>query len=283
MHPDLEKLKSLQEIDREIQRLNDEIATLPKRVALIEAKLASSRAELEKHKAGIKQAESARRNFESEIQSQQQKISKYREQSLEVKTNEQYKALMHEVEFAEKNIREQEEKILQAMLDNEAHEKAQKAAEVELKIETAEIEKEKIEAHTRTEQDQKELAEWNARRSAVRREITPAVLAHYDRVLPARKTALAEALAQKCSACNVMLRPQKYDEIRSNQQIITCDSCSRILFYDPAHEPAPPPPPAAKRKRKTKATEAAVENELAEPQTTSEIVAELEDEKISVS
>jgi uncharacterized protein len=249
MNPDLESLKSLQEVDREILRLQEEIAALPRRVAVIEAKLADSKAQLESHKGALKNTELARRNLEHEIQGEQQKISKYREQSLDVKTNEQYKALMHEVEFADRNIRACEDKILQSMEDAEGHERAMKATEGELKAESAEIEKEKAEARARSEADEKELAEWTTKRNQLRAKISPDVLENYDRVVAVRKTGLAEARDQKCSGCNVMLRPQKYDELRGNQHIITCESCGRILFYDPAHEAPPAAPPKGRRKK----------------------------------
>src|SRR5205814_847751 len=204
----------------------------------------------------------SRRKFEHEIQAEQQKIPKYRDQSLEVKTNEQYKALMHEIEFAQQSIRAAEDRILQAMLDAEGHEKAIKGAEAELKAESAEVEKEKAETRARTEQDEKELGEWSGQRQQLRSGITPEVLANYDRVVTMRKTALAEAREQHCMACNVMLRPQKYDEIRSNQYIMSCDSCSRILFYEPANEPAPAEKP--KKKKKPQPTETQ-EAEVAAP------------------
>lgn len=248
MNSDLEKLKTLDEVDREIQRLNEEVAALPVRVAAIEAKLAGIKAEIEAHQAGIKQSESARRKLESDIQAQQQKISKYRDQSLDVKTNEQYKALMHEIGFAEAEIRLCEDNILERMVEAEGHEAALRTSQAEFRAQEAAAQKEKAEAHSRTQQDQKELAEWSAKRESLRGGITPEVLAHYDRVRPARKTALAEARDQKCSACNVVLRPQTYDEVRSNQHIIVCDSCQRFLYYDPAHEPAPPAKPKTKRK-----------------------------------
>ncbi len=263
MHPDLERLKSLQEVDREIQRLTDEIATLPRRVADVEAKLASAKSQIEQEKSKIKQNDAAKRGFESEIQSLQQKISKYREQSLDVKTNEQYKAFLHEIEFAEKQVRDYEEKILVTMVEAESHEKNLKAAETEFKTQGTLIEKEKAEVRARSEEDEKALAEWQAKRGELRAGIPAQPLEHYDRILPARKTALAEAIAQKCSACNVMLRPQKYDEIRSNSQIMICDSCSRFLFYDPSHEPPPAPPkPTRKRKSKSESTDG-VEGEAA--------------------
>jgi uncharacterized protein len=249
MNPDLEKLISLQAADREVERLNDEIANLPKRVAAIEAKLAKEKAAVERAKTAIKTNDATRRKLEVEIQAQQQKISKYREQSLEVKTNEQYKALLHEIQFAEQEIRAAEDKILEAMVDTEAREKELKTAETELKQAATEIETEKAEARRRTEQDEKELASWQQQRQGLGAAISTASLEHYDRVMKMRKSAIAEARDQKCSACNVMLRPQTYDEIRSNEKIIVCDSCYRILFFDPAHQTQEPAPTKARKKK----------------------------------
>lgn len=249
MNSDLEKLISLQAADLEIERLNQEIVSLPKRVAVIEAKLAEERAAVERAKAAIKANDATRRKLEGDIQAQQQKISKYRDQSLEVKNNEQYRALLSEIQFAEREIRAAEDKILEAMVDTEAREKELKAVEAELKQATAEIETEKAEARRRTEEDQKQLATWQEKRQGLRSGISAEPLAHYDRIIRARKTVIAEARQQKCSTCNVKIRPQTYDEIRSNEKIIVCDSCSRILFYDPAHEP-PVEAPAKPRKKK---------------------------------
>lgn len=238
MHPDLEKLIALQQADAEVARLREEIAALPRRVAVIEAQLAGTRAEIEKAQQALAATQAARRKLETEIQDHREKISKYRDQSLAVKTNEQYKALLHEIEFTERHIRAAEDKILEGMVDSDAREATLKAAEAELREETAEIEREKAEARARTAEDEKLLAEQNGRRDAWRGSITPDVLQHYDRVLHLRKIAVAEARAQTCLLCNVLLRPQTYNEVRSNEQIMTCDSCGRILYYDPAHQAA---------------------------------------------
>ena len=256
MNPDLEKLISLAEADREVLRLKEEIALLPRRVAVIEEQLAGTRARLEKAKEALAADQRNRRRLETEIQGHQEKISKYRDQSLIVKTNDQYKALMHEIEFAQKEIRACEDKMLEAMVDSEAQEAELKAAEAELKEETAEIEKEKAVARERTAVDEEQLAEWNAKRNGLRAGITADVVERYDRVLAHRKdSALAEARAHQCGACHVMLRPQTYAEIRTNAQIVECDSCSRILYYDPSHEPPPPEPARPKSKRRAAAAD----------------------------
>src|SRR5579872_5631978 len=168
MNSDLEKLIELEKADREIGRLNDEVAALPRRVAAIEEKLADDKAAVEHAKTAIKSNEAARRKLESEIQAAQQKIIKYREQSSSVKTNEEYRALMHEVEFAEKQISGCEDKILELMIGLENEEKALKVAEAELKTEAADVEKEKAEARVRTAEDEKLLAGLKGKRDELR-------------------------------------------------------------------------------------------------------------------
>src|SRR5215470_14866195 len=182
MNADLEKLIELEKIDREIARLSEEVATLPKRVAAIEEKLAGD-------KAAIKANEAGRRKLETEIQGVQQKIVKYREQSSSVKTNDEYRALMHEVEFAEKQISGCEDKILELMISLDAEDKSLKAAEIDLKAEAAEVEKEKTEARQRTAEDKKQLKELAEKRSHLRGEVGDGSLAHYDRVMRQRKSA----------------------------------------------------------------------------------------------
>ncbi len=266
MNADLEKLIELEKVDREITRLSDEVAALPKRVAAIEGKLAEHKAAVEKAKAQIKTNESSRRQLEADIKGFQEKIIKYRSQSSSVKTNDEYRALMHEVEFAEKQISGCEDKILELMISLESEEKSLKQAEAELKAESADVEKEKAEARVRTAEDEKLLTGLKEKRSGLRNGVNDSALAHYDRVMRQRKSAISEARDQKCLACFVMIRPQTWQEIRTNEQIVTCSSCGRILYFDPANEtPAEPP----KKKAKPRAAEAESEAEtVPEPEIT---------------
>ena len=265
MNTDLERLIELEKVDREVARLSDEVAALPKRVSAIEEKLAEHKAAVEKAKARIKGNEASRRQFEADIKGFQEKIVKYRSQSSSVKTNDEYRALMHEVEFAEKQISGCEDKILELMISLESEEKALKQAEADLKAEAADVEKEKADARVRTAEDEKLLAGLKEKRSALRSGVNESALAHYDRVMRQRKSAISEARGQKCLACFVMLRPQIWQEIRNNDQIVTCSSCGRILYFDPANEVVAEPP---KKKTKTRPAETETEPEAeATPET----------------
>jgi uncharacterized protein len=236
MLPEIENLLRLQEADKEIRRLQEEIAEFPKRVAAIERKLAGTKAGLEAAQAAVKADEATRRKYDTAINDLRGKISKYRDQSLDVRTNEQYKALLHEIQFAEKEIAAIEDKILELMLNADARDKEVKAAQAELKAEAAEIEKEKVEARQRTAEDEKQLAQWRGKRDQMRAGVNEDLLRHYERVAKFRGSGISEVRDHKCMACQVMLRPQTYNEVRTGQQTVVCDSCQRILYFNPANE-----------------------------------------------
>lgn len=236
MLPEIENLLRLQDADKEIRRLQDEIAEFPKRAAAIEKKLAGTQVQLEKAQGAVKADEAARRKFDTTISDLRGKISKYRDQSLDVKTNEQYKALLHEIQFAEQEIAATEDKILELMVNAEGRDKEVKAAQAQMKAEAAEIEKEKNKAREVTAEDEKKLAEVRGKREQMRAGVNEDLLRHYERVAKFRGSGISEVLDHKCMACQVMLRPQTYNEVRTGQQTIVCDSCQRILYFNPAHE-----------------------------------------------
>jgi len=258
MTSDLQNLIELQQIDSQIAALRAEIAALPKHVAAIEAKLAGSKAKVEAAVAAGKADDAARRKHESDIRDQQQKISKYRNQSLNVKTNDEYRALMHEIQFAETNIAKLEDKILELMVAADTRKQTLKKAEAELMADAAENDREKEEARQRTAADEKELAELATRRDDLRAAVNEDVLRHYDRVLKLRGTALAAVYEkQMCSGCSVLLRPQMFQDVMTNQQFLTCDTCKRILYY----VPPPPKPEDEKSTKKTAVPEPAPPSE----------------------
>src|SRR3954466_1284300 len=249
MLPDIENLLKLQDIDREIRRLQDEVADFPKRVAVIELKLAGTKSQLSKAEAAVKADEAARRKYETSISELRGKISKYRDQSLDVKTNDQYKALLHEIQFAEKEIAANEDKILELMVNADTRDKEVKVAKAELKAEMAEIEQEKEQARQRTAEDEKLLTEARAKRDGLRGGIREDLLRHYERVSKFRGSGISEVRDHKCMACQVMLRPQTYNDVRSGKETVVCDSCQRILYFNPKEELAEQKPGLNRSKR----------------------------------
>jgi predicted nucleic acid-binding Zn-ribbon protein len=234
MLPDLRLVVRLQDIDNRLAELQREIAALPKHVAEIEKRLVSHERKLEADRSALNANSKERRKCEGDIQVQEQKVSKLKDQMLQAKTNEQYRAFQNEIEYCQKEIRKSEDRILELMSESEPLERNVKAAEAALKAEKAEVETEKQQARQRTAEDQKAAAELGQERGSIVKELTPTVYQRYQRVRLARKgTGVAEAIDGRCSVCNMAMRLQYWQDLKKGDQILSCESCQRILYYNP--------------------------------------------------
>jgi len=235
MLQDLALALRLQALDRKIANLENEIATLPKHIASIEKQLESHTRRLEIDRAALSANQRDRKRLEGEIQMHEQKISKLKDQMMQAKTNEQYRAFQNEIAYIEAEIRKAEDKILDLMEQSEPLEKNVKAAENELKAQQQRVEAEKKRARERTAEDQKELARVREERNSVAAQMTPEFYAQYERIRKKTKnTPIADATEGRCDACQIALRPQFFQDLRRGDQIMFCESCGRILTYNPA-------------------------------------------------
>src|SRR6266852_2990629 len=234
MLPDIKLAVRLQDIDNRVAEVTREVSALPKHITEIEKKLESHERKLEADRAALTGNQKDRKRLEGDIQVQQQKISKLRDQMLEAKTNEQYRAFQHEIEFCENEIRRAEDRILELMGESEPLERNVKAAEGALKQEKAQVEGEKQQARERTAGDQRELDQLQTERKSIATQISPPVLSAYERVRKLRHgIAIAEAVDGRCSQCHMSLRLQFFQDLKRGEQVMHCESCSRILYYNP--------------------------------------------------
>ncbi len=233
MPPDLKLVIRLQELDSRLAELAREIAALPKHVAEIEKKLVSHERKLEADRAALAANQKERKKCEGDVQIQEQKISKLKDQMQGAKTNEVFKAFQHEIEFCEKEIRKAEDRNLDLMGESELLDKNVKSAETALKAEKADVEAEKTQARERTAVDRKASQELLEERAGIVKSISPSLYQRYERVRPNRKgIAVAEVVDGRCTACQIVLRLQYFQDLKHGEAILSCESCQRILYYN---------------------------------------------------
>src|SRR5260370_27106404 len=234
MTADMEQVTRLQSLDLKIRELEREIATLPKHIAQIEKALDSHLRRLDADRAALAANQKERKQLDDDIKVENQKLSKLKDQMLGAKTNEQYRAFQNEIGFCEQAIRKAEDRILDLMAEGEPLDANVKLAESALKEEKQQVEAEKMRARDRTAIDQKELEQCKAERKGLVGGLKPQVYSAYERI---RKkwhgSAVSEATDGRCSACQIMLRPQFFQDLRNTDQLMFCESCGRILFYNP--------------------------------------------------
>jgi predicted nucleic acid-binding Zn-ribbon protein len=231
---EIDSVLKLQSMDLRMAALRKEVATLPKQIAAIEKTLESHQRKLEADQATLVASQKERRQLDGEIQTQRQKISKLRDQMLGAKTNEQYRAFQNEIEFCEQAIRKCEDRILELMMEAEALEQNVKRADEALKKEKVEVDRQKAVAQQRTAVDQKQLDELSVERGAMVKGISPSLLGSYDRLSKKYNgLAASDASNGRCSACQLELRPQLFQELRRGDKVLLCENCRRILYYNP--------------------------------------------------
>jgi len=239
MHPDLEKLVVLQTHDIEAKRLRDEIAALPKHIAALETRAKAVEGQRAVVLDLITKEEALRRRQESDIKDHQAKIARIRKQLDLATTTVQVKAFEHEISFAQSEISRLEDAELESMERSEGLESQKKLADDALTDTKATLERERIRATEAISNDKDLLTAVEEKRKAERADIGEDALSMYDRIAKAKGTAVAEALNQKCMACQMMLRPQRWNDLRDRDNdavMMTCESCGRLLFYDPARD-----------------------------------------------
>jgi predicted nucleic acid-binding Zn-ribbon protein len=240
MNKDLEGLIALQRLDSEADDAGRRLADEPKRQQAFEARLETARARVNEAKARLTDSQNARRGIEKEVAVHQGRLSKFRDQLMAVKTNVEYQAMQKEIEFAQKEIKGLEDTILERMLEGDDLTAALKKAEAELASEQKAVDAEKRALAADLAQLRTTLERLTAERKTLVTSLSPQAFATFDSVARRRHgVAMAPARDGICTICHVRLRPQVFNTVLRNEEILQCDSCGRILYFVPS------PPPSA--------------------------------------
>ncbi len=243
MNADLEHLIILQAQDLELRRLRAELADAP--VQVTAAQTARARAEValaEANKSLLKE-ETLRRSQELEVKDRQGKISRLRKQMETATSAAQIAALEHEISFSEQTIAKLEDEELASLERTDAFELARGKATLTLEVTTATLAAARVRAAEIATRNTAAIAGIETERAVLRAQIDEARLSVYDRIAKAKGTGVSEAIDHKCAACQMMVRAQRWNDLTDRDPnseyantIFTCETCGRLLFYDPRHD-----------------------------------------------
>jgi predicted nucleic acid-binding Zn-ribbon protein len=234
LNSDLQHLIQLQELDLAAERVRRRLADLPSDVAALDERIAARTSAVAAVKERIAASQAARREIEKDLAGVQTRLSRYKDQLMEVKTNKEYQAMQHEIAAAEQSVRAQEDRLLDRMEEAETLAAESKAADAALKAEQDEVARARQALETERITLDQEIERAGAQRTSVAAQLSPPALALFEHVSRNRRgVALSEAREGHCTQCHVRLRPQIFNEVRRNDGLIQCESCSRILYYVP--------------------------------------------------
>ncbi len=232
MNSELSHLISLQDVDVEIKRLTEEVESLPARRDELERQFAESVREHLAAKRELEDAQAARRRLEGELEHEQQKHQKFKNDLMKATNEREYTTAVREIDVARKAVSTLETEVLKLMERVEKLEAqvAERAPEMESR--RVEIDSQLKEWLATADGNRRRLDALRAERSARMQALGPEARATYERLSRMRSGfALAEARDYSCMACRMKIRPQVFSDIRRGDSIITCESCGRIFYF----------------------------------------------------
>jgi uncharacterized protein len=242
MNADLERLIALQKLDSTANAARRTLAAEPSHEQALDARLEAAKQHVANAKEKLTASKNVRGALEKEVAVHQGRLSKFREQAMAVKTNQEFTAVQHEITFAQTEIKKIEDSILERMMESDDLTSAVKAAEAQLAAEQKAIDADRRAVTTSHGEMEATLERITVERAALIAGVDKQVLATFEAVSRKRNgIGMSEARAGVCTICHVRLRPQVFNSARRNDSILQCDHCNRILYFVPAPAAAAPP------------------------------------------
>jgi len=229
---DLERLVELQRLDSEIVEVEAAAAAIPGVIRRIEEQLIKAKAALDAVTAETDRMTKLRRQQERELEEVTDQLKKRQSRLFEVKTNQEYSAVLKEIEGLKHKVSVLEEAILVLLDQIEVELKARAEEEQRVRSSEAEALRDTQRKEAELRQLRGRLTELQGARKSRSNNVESSLLQQYLRLLKSRAgLAVAPARDGSCEGCHVALTPQLYNEVRRNEEILTCERCGRILYW----------------------------------------------------
>lgn len=235
--PALEKLLILQDRDAKRIGLEAQLKATPRDIAAVEQKIAAEKAAIETARLEVRGLESKKKLLETEIGSAEEKLAKYKTQQSQVRKNEEYQALGHEIETTQAAIGGLEEQELQVMYGIDEAKKKFAAAEAELKANISGHEGRIRGLKEREASLAAELAAVQAEVATARAPVEAPALRVYDRIAARQMPVVVPIHGSKCGGCHLKVSGEVESLARGKTgdgaaQLATCDQCGRIVYWE---------------------------------------------------
>lgn len=230
---DIEVLKLVQVLDREIYDLGQELESIPVQLRGCEQVLESAKAKAKELEKQHKDFQLKQKEKEGELAQKEEQVKKLQGQLSQVKTNKEYSAMQQEINSVKADNSLLEEAILRLMDDVEISAKELSAGREIQKQEEKNFENKKSEFKIREADCHKRISELQGKKKEMMSQVSPQTDLLYEKILAKKNgAALARVDGENCSSCHILLRPQIQNEIKLRENIVVCENCTRILYEE---------------------------------------------------
>ena len=232
VHRDLFVLVSIAKIDAELHATRMELAALPRQVDKIVKSLEEIEAKEKESKGNVEDMAKERRVLEQQLDDNAEKVKKYRVQLMEVKTNKEYTAMLHEIDHIDKDTEGKEERLLVLMDEFDQEEEQSNSLLDDGEKQRAGFEQERSRLEDRIKSLEAEVQKLESEKPRILAELDPRLKSKYNRILAKlHDFGVTNIVDETCQGCFTRIPPQLAVEVKRNERIILCEACGRILIY----------------------------------------------------
>ena len=234
MSEEIDRLWALQDLDEQAAGVREILARFPEQRRELEHRIVEARQRLEQAKARGVESQKQRRELEREAGSLGDQERRFQQQLPAIKKNEEYTALLHEIEGVRQKRSELETRVLERMEEEEREQRERPALEQALKNAEAEAAARAKIIDAQETSEQGKLGVLEARRDAHVKELASATRARYERVHASREgRAVVGIVKGACGGCYRTLPPAVLQEARRRDRMMGCEGCGRIIVWPP--------------------------------------------------
>ncbi|HOW68270.1 MAG TPA: C4-type zinc ribbon domain-containing protein [Candidatus Paceibacterota bacterium] len=237
----VKQLLALQERDRSIHHIRAELVGFEAQRRVLQTKASESQTRLETIRTRLKQIESERKKLELDAESKKQMIERYSLQQYQTKKNDEYRALTHEIDNCRQAIVGLEDRQLDLMEQAEAAQKEETALLGEVRAIQEVVCAKMDELKARETELNRDLEALSSERTLLAAAVAEPYRVRYERCLKQRGEKVLVGIDHGvCAGCHMRLTPQTLVSCQSDEEIVTCPNCGRILYYTPEMDLAHP-------------------------------------------
>lgn len=227
----VEDLLALQDVDMRIHNMKLRLKAIPEEVAKLDATIKSEQDDFKSKREDVQKAEMDIKQVESEIKAQNEKIQKLQTQSVMVKKNDEYKALLAEIAHHKEKISDFETAEIEAMERLDSAKVKFKELEKQFDARISSLKDEIGELKTLADEVNEEIANLEQGRPAYSSRIASDILRGYNRLLQNGRPPLVPINNSCCGNCHLKLTPNTLNQVRKSG-VTHCDNCYYMLYLD---------------------------------------------------
>lgn len=232
MKDNIIQLVNLQKLDNKISKLKKVEQEGPLKIEKLSIALEAAQVQMDLSLAEEEEARKKRRALETEMSERAEKIRKNNARQFQIKNNEEYRALLKEVDYLKKSNHEAEENLLELLeiIEKLSQENEKLGAQLEDKRKELDVKIKEVEAWMAV--SNKELNACLKEKEVLVQSIPKNLLSNYNRVFTRRDgRAVVSVVSGVCQECHMHIPPQEYNELQRNDRIMTCAHCNRIIYW----------------------------------------------------